>query len=247
MKTLVCVGVCALLATAAFGQRHGGAVGVGGFRGGGGFVHGGMGGGFSRGGFGFGVRAPGRIGVGRGFGFRPGFGFGIGARRFGFNRGFYGGFGYGAWLPFYSYPFMGFDSSDYWLNPYPYVWANPYPYSGYGYGYTAGPNVTVIAPYAPEPAQPAVTQVYVPERAHPVMREFNELPQAGGSLMYLIAFKDHGQVIRAALAYWVEGSTLHYLDLDHKEKQAPLDSIDAAFSEQLNRERRVPFHLPDTQ
>jgi hypothetical protein len=40
----------------------------------------------------------------------------------------------------------------------------------------------------------------------------------------LIAFRDN--TIRAAMTYWVEGGTLHYLDQDHKEKQAPLSSVD---------------------
>jgi hypothetical protein len=60
--------------------------------------------------------------------------------------------------------------------------------------------------------------------------------------IYLIAFKDH--VVRAAVAYSVEGAMLHYVTLQGTREQAPLDSIDAAFSEQLNRERNVEFRLP---
>jgi hypothetical protein len=64
----------------------------------------------------------------------------------------------------------------------------------------------------------------------------------GGSPVYLIAFQDH--TIQAAVAYWVDGKTLHYVTLQHAEKQAPLDAVDRAFSQQLNSERRVQFQLP---
>jgi len=64
----------------------------------------------------------------------------------------------------------------------------------------------------------------------------------GTATVYLIAFKDH--VIPAATAYFMEGTTLHYTTPQGTREQAPLDSIDAAFSEQLNRERNVEFRLP---
>jgi hypothetical protein len=65
---------------------------------------------------------------------------------------------------------------------------------------------------------------------------------ASGSPIYLIAMKD--QAIRAAAAYWVDGRTLHYVTLQHEEKQVPLESVDRGLSLQLNRERRVAFQLP---
>jgi hypothetical protein len=73
----------------------------------------------------------------------------------------------------------------------------------------------------------------------PWQREF---PAADGPLLYLIAFTDG--VIRAALAYWVDGDTLHYIDLKREQKQAPLTTVDRAFSRRLNRDRGVQFHLP---
>jgi hypothetical protein len=63
----------------------------------------------------------------------------------------------------------------------------------------------------------------------------------GPATGYLIAFKDH--VIRVATAYSVEGTTLYYTTPQGTREQAPLDSVDAAFSEQLNRERNVEFRL----
>jgi hypothetical protein len=66
--------------------------------------------------------------------------------------------------------------------------------------------------------------------------------QQYGEPLYLIAF--HSGDIRAVLAYWVQGSTLHYVTMDHEQKQATLASVDRALSERLNGERNVTFQLP---
>ena len=50
--------------------------------------------------------------------------------------------------------------------------------------------------------------------------------------------------IRAVLAYWVDGATVHYVTMDHEQKQTPLSSLDHGLSERLNRERNVTFRLP---
>ena len=60
--------------------------------------------------------------------------------------------------------------------------------------------------------------------------------------LYLIALKKG--VIRPALAYWVEGKVLHYVDLDRAVQDVPLDQVDRTRSVELNRERRVPFYAP---
>ena len=65
---------------------------------------------------------------------------------------------------------------------------------------------------------------------------------AASSPIYLFAFQDH--VIRAAASYWVDGHTLHYVTLQHEQKEAPLDSLDRPLTLQLNRERRTPVQLP---
>jgi hypothetical protein len=62
----------------------------------------------------------------------------------------------------------------------------------------------------------------------------------------LIAFKNQDN-LRAAEAYWVTGGTLHFITLQHEQRQAPLDSIDRALTNRLNRERHVDFHLPATE
>jgi hypothetical protein len=60
--------------------------------------------------------------------------------------------------------------------------------------------------------------------------------------LFLLALKDG--TIRAVLAYWVEGATVHYVTMDHEQKQTPLSSLDHSLSERLNRERNVTFRLP---
>ena len=46
------------------------------------------------------------------------------------------------------------------------------------------------------------------------------------------------------LAYWVDGASLHYVTIEHAQKQVTLASIDRGLSERLNGERNVPFQLP---
>jgi len=70
----------------------------------------------------------------------------------------------------------------------------------------------------------------------------NSQQQQRGETIYLIAFRDHR--IIAAKAYWAEGDTLHYVTREGEHRQAPFDSIDRAFSEQLNRDRHVTFQMP---
>jgi hypothetical protein len=64
----------------------------------------------------------------------------------------------------------------------------------------------------------------------------------GEPIIFLIALQDH--VIVPAIAYWVQGNTLHYISLDGAAHQVSLAQIDRDFSKQLNRERNLPFPLP---
>ena len=200
------------------GMRGGGfGGGFGGFRGGGGF-----GGGGFRGGAGF-----------RGGGFRGGFR--------GFNRGFgFRGFSRFGIVPVYSF-YGGFYDPFFWdsYSAYPY---DPYQYSypSNGYG-SSGPSVMIISNspygYAPEPlTAPAAPEPPAPALRQPPAEQKYETP------LFLIAFKDG--TIRAVLAYWVDGANLHYVTMDHEQKQAPLSSVDRDLSERFNRERNVTFHLP---
>jgi hypothetical protein len=76
----------------------------------------------------------------------------------------------------------------------------------------------------------------------PPPRQIQNREQPYKETIYLIAFSDHR--ILACLSYWVEGDTLHYVTRQHEHREAPLNEIDRAFSEQLNRDRRVEFRLP---
>lgn len=141
----------------------------------------------------------------------------------------------------------------------------PFPYPVYmgGYDYSMypaqqSPNVTIINP-APTAPQVIINQGYTPETANPVIRDYpsgdpndvriytapsrqpaeNAADQAGRN--YLIAFKDHS--IYSAMAYWVQGDTLHYVTPQGTHNQASLDLIDRDFTEQLNRERNLRFSV----
>jgi hypothetical protein len=242
MRALLPLALCCLLAVPAVAQRGGG--GHGGGFGGGGFHGGGFGGGgFHGGGFG-------------GGGFHGGFG---GFRGFGFNRFGYNRFGYGYGYPYWGwgvgwgYPYWGYGYAPY-DSCWDYASCYPYGYSyapGYGYdsyaapAYSGTPGVTVIS--VPQSTAPA----YV-NHASPVTHEYDQYGQevgpaagtagAGTSPIYLIAFNDHN--IRAAQAYWIDGQILHYVTLQHEERQIPLSDVDRKLTLQLNHERHIPFQLP---
>ena len=199
------------------GMGHGGFAG-GGFRGGmghGRFVGGGFRGGFGHGGF---------IGGGFRYGFPGGFPFGS----FGFGNRYFGGrFGFGS-SPVYV---GGYGSPFYsWGSPYYSYYSSPY------YPYYSNPNLTVVYP-APATSSPVI----VVEAPRSVIYE-NRDEYRRAQPLYLIAFTDG--VIRAAIAYWVDGSTLHYVTRERQEKTAPLGTVDQSFSELLNQDQGLNFHLP---
>jgi hypothetical protein len=98
--------------------------------------------------------------------------------------------------------------------------------------------------YAPPAAAPAVIRQYDEYGQEVPATPAIAAPAANAQTpIYLIAFNGTS-VIYAAVAYWVDGTTLHYVTLDRKERQAPLSTVNRALSFQLNRERRVPFQLP---
>jgi endonuclease YncB( thermonuclease family) len=59
---------------------------------------------------------------------------------------------------------------------------------------------------------------------------------------YLFAFRDHS--IYSAVAYWVDGDTLHYFTSGDTHKQAPLSTLDRNLTERLNRESGTRLNLP---
>jgi hypothetical protein len=218
MRVLLRIGLCCLLAGSVMAQRRAG--------GGGGAVRGGSIGGGFRGG-----------GVVSG-GFHGGYG--------GYRGVYYGGYGY--YGGYYGYPSygLGYSYDPYYYGYSPYISTTP-SYAYPVYDYNPSPNVTVI--YASPQAAPAPAYANT-VAAQPAMQTYDQYgqqvqpaaPASGSSPIYLIATKD--QAIRAAAAYWVDGGTLHFVTLQHEEKQVPLDNIDRPLTLQLNHERRVSFQLP---
>jgi hypothetical protein len=134
-----------------------------------------------------------------------------------------------------------------------------YPVLGGGYfgtPYQQQPNVTVI--YAPPQPPVIVNQTFtdaarpaagVSEPEEPENISVYQAPsraatetEAAPASYYLIAFKDHS--IYSAVAYWVEGDTLHYFTAGNTRNQASLSLVDQELTERLNRERNVQVKLP---
>jgi hypothetical protein len=209
---------CFFLAIPMFAQRGGHSGGGGGMRGGGGGMRAGSFGGFHGG------------GVSRGFHtggfnqqrfFRGNFGFRRFPRTF-IYPAFYGGFGYydpyfyNSYPNYTSYPSAGYSYDS---NPAPVIISQNY-YSGYSADTESAPRV---------------------EEYRPPPQSSTNAERREESSLYLIAFKDH--TIRAVVAYWADGATLHYVTMDHEQKQTTVASVDRELSERLNRERNVAFRL----
>jgi len=144
----------------------------------------------------------------------------------------------------------------------PYVYAYPV-FIGGGYDNS-------YAPQEPAPSQqPNVTVVFPPQqqRANPVMvqpapdSEYNTMvqrppapifdtrlrenaaePEPADANRYLLAFKDH--TIYSAVAYWVDGDTLHYFTSGNTHNQVSMSLIDRELTERLNRELGIDFKVP---
>ncbi len=142
------------------------------------------------------------------------------------------------------------------------VYAYPVFVGGYGYGYGYGndtpypaeppqqqqPNVTVIMPPQAPPViinqfGPGMTPA--PSMAPPIVEEpppAQDQESASQQTHYLIAFKD--QTVYSAVAYWVEGDTLHYFTTGNTHNQVSLSLIDRELTHRLNRESGLEVRLP---
>jgi len=65
--------------------------------------------------------------------------------------------------------------------------------------------------------------------------------QSAAKPVTLLAFKDHTVLI--VIDYWLEGDWLYYETSPGMRLSAPLDRLDLPLTQQLNRERNVPFVL----
>ena len=143
-------------------------------------------------------------------------------------------FAYSVWVPDY------FDYLDY-QNQYAAPYGPPPASAG-----PAPPQQPVIinqyfgAQAPPEPSAPPAnpnTNTNTNATTTPAPGDVIGSPQN----YYLIAYKNHA--IYAALAYWVEDNTLHYVTTQNTHNQASLDLIDITFSKSLNQDRDVPFSI----
>lgn len=115
------------------------------------------------------------------------------------------------------------------------------------------PNVVVV--YPQQPATPVIItlgpdgqyttstgqappSVYQPPERQPVEEPAPSLEPS----YYLIAFKDHS--IYSAVAYWVDGDTLHYFTTGNTHNQASISLVDRELTTRLNKDSGVEVKLP---
>jgi hypothetical protein len=103
------------------------------------------------------------------------------------------------------------------------------------------PPVVINQYFAPPPLPPppVTSGFYQPSGDRPQQDEDSSSSQP--AKYYLLAFKDHS--VYSALAYWVEDKTLHYVTTNNTHNQVSLDLVDLEFTQQLNRDRDVPFSI----
>jgi hypothetical protein len=70
---------------------------------------------------------------------------------------------------------------------------------------------------------------------------YGSSPASGTGYLTLLAFKDSSVVI--VVEYWLEGDWLYYITPSGHRLSQPLDRLDQPLTQQLNRERNVPFVL----
>ena len=132
--------------------------------------------------------------------------------------------------------------------------------NGYANGYAAPP----VQPDVQQQQQPNIIVIYPQNTATPMTLYPSETAPGAppssapsGSLYqppasqsaagdeathYLIAFKDH--TIYSAIAYWVDGDTLHYFTSGNTHNQASLSLVDRPLTEKLNKESGLEVKLP---
>ena len=117
--------------------------------------------------------------------------------------------------------------------------------------------------YAPQAAQP-ITVIYPPAPAPVIINHYGsgEMQQGPATRIfempgrkqqveettqnepvhYMLAFQDHS--VYAAIAYWVDGDTLHYFTAGNTHNQASLSLVDRDLTDRLNRDTGVVVKLP---
>jgi hypothetical protein len=133
-------------------------------------------------------------------------------------------------------------------------YAVPVYVGGYDNGYANGygpdqpapqqPNVIVIYPPAPQPVviDRSGAGQYAAQPQAQVTQPADETTAGSEAPHYLIAFKDH--TIYSAVAYWVQGDTLHYFTTGNTHNQVSISLVDRDLTERLNRESGTNLQLP---
>ena len=142
------------------------------------------------------------------------------------------------------------------------VYVGAYPY--YDPSYYADPSAYALQQQQAQPQQqPNITIILPPQQAPVVIGPYGQPQPASPGLYqpqpdesqaapaaaapsepthYLLAFKDH--TIYSAIAYWVDGDTLHYFTTGNTHNQVSLSLVDRDLTERLNRESGLEVKLP---
>jgi hypothetical protein len=107
------------------------------------------------------------------------------------------------------------------------------------------PPVTIIVNNPYPPAPPAMRIFDLPGRRPLEQAEQPADQQASDEnepVHYMLAFKDHS--VYAAIAYWVDGDTLHYFTEGNTHNQASLSLVDRELTNRLNKGTGVQVNLP---
>jgi hypothetical protein len=118
-------------------------------------------------------------------------------------------------------------------------------------------NITIV--YPPQQPTPVIVN-QVPANAAPPETASAPQPESQSNLRsyrapsngpssqpddqetYFLAFKDH--TVYPAVAYYVEGDTLHYFTAGNKHNQVSVSLVDREMTERLNRPSGVTVKLP---
>jgi hypothetical protein len=147
----------------------------------------------------------------------------------------------------------GRHSGSSYVYAYPvYVGSGVYDASYYQRQQQQQPNITVIYP----PQQPAQVMLQYPADAtystysaepvsvyQPRRESVVEPARVTEPSHYMIAFKDHS--IYAAVAYWVDGETLHYFTTGNTHNQASVSLVDRELTFKLNKDTGLEVKLPE--
>lgn len=110
------------------------------------------------------------------------------------------------------------------------------------------PNITIVMPPPQTPVPVIINNYYPgattdnPNAGPPAPQAADDAAPASEPSHYLIAYKDH--TIYAAVAYWVDGDTLHYFTEGNRHNQVSLSLVDRDLTARLNRESGVEVKLP---